>query len=379
MKQILSFFVVLFVCISCTKAVIGDTFNEDSLITLKWYPSYPDDSLEKNKIALEWCLSYLGATIAEQISPTGLTINSNNTITLDIELVGFEENAVTQLKRLHKIFKESEEYKAHKAFDLGKYIAMTIGSSYHYYKIVDAPTQVDYYTTNYFFNELKGYINNSTISLPSSHRVLSYSPINSLQEQIFITTEVDPNTQEIKEFETLERMANGQLKFAVFDSNGLLIPNAKDDVSRAGKPAKCMWCHEVVIQTLFSQQNDFNNFLSYVQLKDTLNFYSFQLRNYQNDLWLNPNLQNKQLHTNMELSYISYMEPSAQRLALEWNITIQQVQSLLSNISTHIHDEFPFLGTLYHREDIESFAPFKTIRPPSSIREESLYEPNLLQ
>lgn len=368
-----------FTCISCTESVIGDTFNNDSQIILKWFSSYPDDSFEKNKIALEWCLSYLGANVAGHPQQIGVTSNDNtNTIIIDIEHLGLTEKAQIELKKLHQIFKNSEEYKFHKSFDIGKYIAMTLGSSNHYYKIVDVPNHIDFYTTNFMFNELKGYVDQSSVSLPNSHRIISYTKLNN-NKQVFISEETNPTNQEIKEFETLERMPNGQLKFAIYDKDGFLIPNVKGDVSRAGKPAKCLWCHEVNIQPLLTPQNNFNGFLSPIQLMDTLNFYNFQLRNYQDNLWVNPNIQNKRLHTNMELVYISYMEPSAERLAFEWKVSVNEVQTLLNGVNKHRHGEFDFLGNLYHRNEIDSFAPFKTIQPPSSIREESIYEPNLLE
>ncbi len=377
MKKLIYFVLFVIVFASCSKAIIDDTPNEESQITLRWFPSHSIDTFEKNRIALEWCLSYLGANVAEQSVLTGIHY-SNPTVTLDVESLGFSDEAVNQLKKLHDIFKNSEEYRTHNAFDLGKYIAMTLGSSYHYYKITGAPAHIDSYTTAYHFNALQGYIDNSSISLPGVHRIISYSPLDTSERQAFISSEIDPATNEIKEFETLERMPNGKPKFAVFDADGFLIPNADGAVSAAGKPGKCLWCHEVSIQTLFTDQNDFTGFLSFTQLTDTLNFYNFQLRNYQDNLWQNPNIQNKALHTNMELSYISYMEPSAERLAKEWNLSEGQVQDLLASIPTHTHSEFPFLGTLYHRNDIDSFAPYATIQPPSSIREQSIHEPNLL-
>lgn len=375
-----NYYLFLIICISslfsCLKEV-EEIPNNSSEIQLRWFSSYADDNFEKQKIAIAWCLSSLGANIAEQTFIEGI-VYKNPIITINIEQLGFDENAVYQLQKLHQIFKDSEEYKVHNAFDLGKYITMTLGSTQHYYKIVNTPKQIEFYTTNYNFNQLKGYVNNSSISLPNIHRIISYSSLEENKKQVYIAKEINPTNQEIKEFETLERMENGQLKFAVYNVDGNLIPSSDTIISNAGKPAKCLWCHEVVIQPLFSPQDDFNNYLTYLQLKDTLNFYNSKLQKYQDNIWQNPTLQNKRLHENMELSYISYMEPSAERLSLEWNITIKKVESLLLNIPTHIHPEFPFLGNLYHRKEVIPFSPFQVILPPTSVREVSDYEPNLL-
>ena len=70
------------------------------------------------------------------------------------------------------------------------------------------------------------------------------------------------------------------------------------------------------------------------------------------------------------------MEPSAERLSIEWNMTVSNVQSLLSNLSTHIYPEFPFLGSLYDRTEIESFVPFQGLSVSTSVRETSQTEVN---
>ena len=71
----------------------------------------------------------------------------------------------------------------------------------------------------------------------------------------------------------------------------------------------------------------------------------------------------------MELLYISYMEPSARRLALEWNMTESEVLNLLAGLPMHEHEEFTFLGMLYDREDVESYAPYTALPVSSSVRE----------
>jgi hypothetical protein len=72
------------------------------------------------------------------------------------------------------------------------------------------------------------------------------------------------------------------------------------------------------------------------------------------------------------------MEPSAERLSLEWKMPLKQVQDLLANLPTHIYAEFPFLGNLYYRKDIESLAPFQGLAISSSVREQSEIEVNHL-
>jgi hypothetical protein len=90
-------------------------------------------------------------------------------------------------------------------------------------------------------------------------------------------------------------------------------------------------------------------------------------------------------HSQAETLYLSFAEPTASRLASEWNIPLDRVQQLLAsrNLRTHPHTEAfdnEFLGDeLYNRNEVDSLAPYATIRGPSDMREASSYEPNLLQ
>ncbi len=72
------------------------------------------------------------------------------------------------------------------------------------------------------------------------------------------------------------------------------------------------------------------------------------------------------------------MEPSANRLSLEWGVSVNEVELLLKDIETHGHQEFPSFGQLYYRTDIEKFSPYATLPSTSSIRETNINEPNLL-
>jgi hypothetical protein len=82
---------------------------------------------------------------------------------------------------------------------------------------------------------------------------------------------------------------------------------------------------------------------------------------------------------------MSFAEPTAARLADEWNMSLERVKQLLAgrNLKTHPHsarlDDAILGDDLYDRNDVDSLAPYATIRGPSDMREASSYEPNLLQ
>lgn len=368
MKKILSILLITTV-ISCTSKSAKDLLKTQNKINLKWNKSYTDDTIEKATLGLSWCYSNLGAKILNSVVLT----NSNKIISVDINELGLNQNAIEKLELLHIKIKVTEEYLQNNSIDLGRYISLLIGASEHYYAITNVPKKLDDILSNYQLKQTKGYIDNSLVSF--QHRIIEYSEQNNLN-QLFVSSEIDPQNGEILEYETIDIMDNGQLRFGVFDSSGIRKNSGKPIDTRAGKPAKCMWCHESKIARLFTIQNDFSGFLPYLQFKDTLSNYFTQLNENRLTLVDGVNFNNSQEHTLMELVYISFMEPSAERLSLEWDLPITEIQNRLSNLQTHIYPEFPFLGNLYHRNEVESFAPFQSLEVSSSIRESSEIEVN---
>jgi len=307
-------------------------------------------------------------------SLTSITSNSNS-IEIDIEKLGFNDLAKQKLNILHKRIKESNEYRRTGAIDLGRYVTLLIGASEHYYEITGVPNQLNNLLSNYTLKSEKGYVNNSDVSL--EHRIISFSEQRGFN-QLFLSTETDPVTGNDLEFETVEILHNGQLRFGIFDQNGNRKNNADPTHSNAGKPAKCMWCHESSIQPLFSEQNNFDGFLPYPEFRSILLGYRTSHNNLKNALIDGVDYSQTQQHTLTELLYISFMEPSAKRLSIEWGIPLSEVQSKLSDLSAHVHEEFPFLGDLYYRRDVEAYSPFEGLQVSSNVREQSEIEVNYI-
>jgi len=358
--------------ISCKNDSYSNLIETASL-NLKWNKSYPDDTIDKSLIGLKWALSYVGAILPN--TAKGFII-TNNTITIDIKKLGFNENAIQKLLLLSDKIKNTSEYKTNNSIDLGRYVTLLIGTSEHYYEIIDVPNTLNEVLNKYTLLPQKGYVNNSGVSL--EHRIIQFSEQNGFN-QLFFCQEIDSVTQEIYEYETIELLPNGQLRFGIFDSNGNRKINANPSHSNAGKPAKCMWCHESIINQMFTTQNDYNGYLTYSDFQNTLIKYRENNKTLKLELFDGVDFSQTQQHTFTELLYISFMEPSAERLSLEWNMTVTEVQILLSSLSTHTHNEFPFLGDLYDRNEIENLAPFQGLQVSSSVREESQIEVNHLQ
>lgn len=366
MKKLLILISVLF--ISCTNSTYDDIVEPKTGLLLKWNKAYEEDSIEKTSIGLQWAFSYLGAILPYQ--HTGITIQSN-TIEIKLEQLGFNSTSQQKLNRLHEVIMASEEYQVTNAIDIGRYVSLLLGASEHYYEITGVPFLLSDLLETYNLNSEKGYVNQSGVSY--EHRTVAFSE-QEVFDQLFFCTEIDPETSEILEYETVELMPNGQPRFGIYNKDGIRINNTDPLHSNAGKPAKCMWCHESGIQPLFSEQEDFDGFIPYLEFKDILIDFKASHKNLQNSLFDGVDYEETQQHTLTELLYITFMEPSAERLSLEWGMPIFEVEILLSGLPTHIHEEFIYLGDLYERESVESFAPFSGLQVSSSVREESEVE-----
>lgn len=365
-------FVILFTFFSC-KYNIEPDLVEDTNLHLQ-FNAYLTGTNENALLGLDWALAQIGAK-KTNASFGGISQNED-ILTIDIEHLGFDENAKFQLNKLHQKIKNSQEYKTNNNIDLGRYVALILGASEHYYAITNVPKKLEEITVNYVLLENKGYVDNSLVS--EKHRIIEFSEQEGLK-QFLITTEIEPSTQEVLEYETIEIMENGHLRFGIFDENGNRKNNAKPSVSSAGKPGKCMWCHESNISRLFSPQNDFSGYLSYIDLKNTLGDFVDTYFDKKLALTDGVDFSESQNHKYMELLYISFMEPSIQVLSKEWNISVTEVQNRLISLQTHEHEEFDFLGAIYYRNEIESFAPFTSLQVSSNVREQSQTEVNHIE
>lgn len=356
--------------------------RNDAVIIVKWNKSHKNEKLFEAETGLKWALSNVGASI---LNKENIKVNVKDketdfeTITIDVSKMGFNENAEKLFCRLHQKIKDSEEYETNNSIDLGRYVALILGSSEHYYALIETPKTLEEITKNYTLLPEKGYVNNSTVS--KVHRIIQYSEQKQFN-QLFLAQEIDSITGKIFEFETIELFKNGQLRFGIFDANGNRKIAANSKHTEAGKPAKCMWCHESNIQPMFSDQKNRNGFLPFMKLQEI--FEKYRDKNIADkikyvDVLNNIDYKQTQDHTLTEIIYISFMEPSAERLSLEWGIPINEVKKKLKKLPTHIYEEFPYLGNLYHRKDVEKYAPFKGLKVSGSVREATETEVNYMK
>lgn len=347
-----------------------------STVKLVWYQNYDSETREDVEKGLLWTLSFLGAALEDESAYNW----TGDTLTISSEKIGMSEEGLDHFNSLFSILRNSDEYNTNGAFDLGRFVALTLLSSNHYYKITGVPETLEEWMKQVPENKDLYAITQSTVSIADRLIAMNDSASKSVSNH-FVSYEgfLDTSNQsfELKEYEVFDIMPNGQLRFAIYDLNGQLKTSADSVYSFGGKPAKCLWCHETNINPNFANSSDVFGF-------KTVDDFNNEVTDWQT--WLDAFRQNfnpsfdwsqKEDHVYAELLYIGFMEPNVERLAHEWGRTLLEAQNRLEGIEIHDHEEFSFMRALYFRHQIDSFAPFSVIEVPISAREASYNEPNL--
>lgn len=358
-------------CTHDPEPIQADEINE---ITLKWHPSYPTETMNDVLLGLNWAYANVGA-LHTNAATNGVQY-SQNKIHVNTHLLELSSSAQLAMDKLHSAIKSSDEYHRNGAIDVGRYVALLLGSSAHYYQIMDVPVHLAEIVDAYTLQPEHGYLNKSGIA--KNHRVVSYSAANGLN-QLFVSVEIDSVSKQVLEFETIELLENGHLRFGIFDADSNRINAANPIHSSAGKPAKCMWCHESKILPVFVTQDDYSGYLPFTDFQDTLNRFSAGLAQKQMALTNGIDFTERENHYKMELLYITFHFPTALRLSHEWNMTEDEVEERLSHLSRFSNPEFFYIGSGYIRAEVEPFAPYSSLAVSTSVREESAIEVNYIE
>jgi hypothetical protein len=347
-------------------------------LSLRWVKAYPDETDEKMMHGLTWNLSFLGARLPAGAMQQATSWRSSSVFTLDFALLGFSADSEQALIALFQKIKESSEYRQYGAIDVGRFVMLTLNSSYHYFAITGVLATLDEFKAKYTFKTLTGAVINSSIA--KGHREVQVSDGTDVESLAFIAAEGTgtlPGSFDAQEFETINVMANGQLRFGLYDKNGQIKASASSDLTSAGKPSKCLWCHEINFQKL-NNMTSVEGHLSFEEFSETITAFNEIVAAYRSTLESDIDFTQPEGHTLGELLYISFMEPSAYRLSNEWSMSSAEVETALKGHPMHTHSEFPFLGNLYNRKTVDPSSPFEGIAVPDDAREPSVYEPKLI-
>jgi len=372
------FFITWVIIIALHSCKTDPAIDEKNLIiNLRVMHDYNTQTTENVNKGILWSLSYLGAQMPAGSLSKAINYQSANTISLNLSFAGFTTEAQYYLRQIISDIKATEEYQIYNTVDIGRFFMLTLYSPYHYYAITNAPRTYQQFTNQYQMgNALSFPINNS--SLVGRDRLINFVPATSINTFGFTAFDghgdIAQNTFVKETTETWAIMPNGQLRYAVYNTNGNIIDASSTE---AGKPGKCMWCHEINIMPLFNPQSEVAGYLTPAQFTAFIDSSKLLLNNFRNTLQGEIDYGLKQEHTYSELIYIAFMEPTAQRIAQEWNLSEDSVLQIIGYLPTHTNNEYPSLGTLYNRTDIDAIAPYKSAKVPESVRQQSTYEPDL--
>ncbi len=364
----------------CTSDQLRPVSEGKYSIQLRWVKAYEGESRDQVMTGLQWSLSFLGAHVPSANWPAAVQFIDDHRFVLHLEEVGFSASSLAAMAEILARLKESEEYQKLEAIDLARFLVLSLHSSWHYYAITDAPGSLTDYLTQKTVERIDSFPI-LTSSIAQKNRMIRFQVADELAQTFFIaeeTEDVQLPSYPIDHYEVLDILPNGQLRFLLYDEQGNLAPAAPIATTLAGKPSKCLWCHEDKVQPLFQPTADIPNFMTSAGFSAQVDTINQRLTTYRDVLPTAITFSDKQAHTQSELLYISFMEPSLARIAAEWDMAEEEVQNVLKSFPTHTYDEFPFLGALYFRQWVDSLAPYRSERVPDSVREPG-WEPNFFR
>jgi hypothetical protein len=353
--------------------------KEETKIRLRWVKAYPAETRDNVQTGIYWSLSYLGATLDTIHKKEILQWDDSIHFTLDLEKAGFDPHALNAFSVIIDSLEHTEEFQKNNCIDLARFFVLTEHSSWHYYEITEASKTLEEFKKKHAaLSPQEFHVFNSGVS--KQHRNIRFAFGKMVSEMMWIAQEgngsPDSGTFVQTSCEVFDVMKNGQLRFAVYDVNGNLIPGAESEHSHAGKPSKCMWCHEISVLPLFVQNPEPQRGISLAAFSQLVDSAQKQIDAYRNSLHSLVDFSQKQAHTQGELLYISFMEPSVLRLSNEWNVDTTAAKKRMGNLPLHVYPEFPFLGNAYFRYYADSATGYSIAKVPVSVRELYSGEPD---
>lgn len=347
--------------------------NESNTIVLIWNKGFEKQTGNDVVRGLMWTFSWLGADLPEGCIENSIRVQDSVKFTVNLDGLGFSEAAGKELRVICDSIRNTGEYKARGGLDVGEFIMLTLGSSNHYYRIVGAPVKFTEFVKTYHLDSTVNVFGVTVSSISAGHRKIIFSKDTSLFHCGFMAIEghgsLDSGTFQPSIYECFDIMPNGQLRFMIYDSNGNLISGTPQEVGDAGKPTKCLWCHETSIQTLFINNIPVAGMMTNEEFLSIRDSMQARLQRYRFSLKSEMNYENYPEHTQAELLYITYMEPSVMHIANEWKMTEDRVRELLKQEHSYVFEEFDYIGNVYPRETVNKYDTIKAIKVPSSARE----------
>lgn len=350
-----------------------EIIKPDYTIKLSWYPSLESQKPEHVYRGMIWCFSWLGAELPKGCMKEAVVSSDSMHLEVHLDKLGFSKEALQALLVISDSIRNSEEYKRAGELELGKFIALTLGTSEHYYRITGVPRTIDEFRKLHRVDQNAWLFGVTNSSISDGDRLVRFSRDTAVLHVGFIAEESTDSITGSKFhpelFECFDIMPNGQLRFAIYDETGNLISGAPRSLTEGGKPAKCLWCHETSIQTLFIDNTPVAGMLNneeFIVMRDSM---QMRLQRYREGLNTEMNFSNHPEHTLGELLYIFYMEPTLMYVSGSYHLTKEQTSLRLRSIHAEPFREFTWIGNVYRRKSIDSLFGLPVLTVSDDVRE----------
>ena len=347
-------------------------------IELRWVKGYGAEKRSQVETGLRWGLSFLGAALPSERRAFAW---HDDRLRLDLDAAGILPETRAAWVQLLAVLKHSDEYQVTGGLDIGRFLVLTLCSSRQYFALTGAASSFEQFRRRHPFSVQLAAIVQSDIA--HGNRLLEFGQGDRF-DQVFVVAyeghgSLARGDFEKAEIETIDFMPNGQLRFGLYGLEGQMKSAASAEFTDAAKPSKCLWCHEIRLQPPFKNSTDVAGYPSAEALRALIGSKMQLVASYRATLHSQIDYRRTDDHTFAELLYLSFSEPSAERLASEWRLPLAAVRLRLAGFKTHRNAEFRSLGNdLYDRAEVDQLAPYPTLRVPTQIREVSSYEPSLL-
>jgi hypothetical protein len=368
-------------CAGCAPAPPADP---DLAINLRWVRNYPKEHRSNVNTGLYWALSFLGAKLPD--SANILTWH-DKVVTLDLGAAHLQDGTQSAWKKLLRDFKASEEYRKTGAIDIGRFVFVSLCSANLYYQLSGTSGSYPQFRARHTFGARQIAVVESAVA--HGNRLIEVGTGAGIGSVAFVAFEgsgaLKDATFSKQDIETLEFMDNGQLRFGLYDLEGHLKTATTPALTTAGKPSKCLWCHEINLNPPFSNVTDVPGYYTTLQFRELVASQMRVVAEYRRTLRSKVDFRKTQDHSNAESLYLSFAQPTAARLAEEWSMPVEQVLQKLQalHLKPHAHSVYVDDGILgdqlYNRDEVEVLAPYHAVRGASDSRESSRYEPAPLQ
>ncbi len=126
--------------------------DQDLDLTLRWVPSHAEETRQEVETGLLWAFSYLGADLPKGSVKSAFVWTDDTRIEVILNRLGFEASALDALELIVTRIKENQEYTAFNGLDIGRFLALTINSSNHYFAITGIARSLALFRSRFEFD-----------------------------------------------------------------------------------------------------------------------------------------------------------------------------------------------------------------------------------